>query len=152
MPERFDIGETPIDDTPNPIERVGTPVPLWLSTFLTPLEVTPLDDGRTWRIDETFDYESVVLGRIITVQAGEVTDFASIPRAFYPIFLPTGPYARAAGLHDHLYRAKGEATRAQADAVFLEAMTTLGVNRVTRQILYRGVRWFGGSSYKGGLG
>lgn len=147
----MDIGETPIDDTPNPIERVGVPVPLWLSTFLTPLEVTPLDDGRNWRIDETFDYESVVLGRIVTVHAGEETDFASIPRAFWEFLWPTGPYARAAALHDHLYRTKGEATKAQADDVFLEAMTTLRVNRVTRQILYRGVKWFGGSSYKGGL-
>lgn len=133
------------------IEQVGTPVPLWLPAFLTPLCVTPLDDGRNWLIDETFDFESETLGRVVTVHAGEVTDFASIPRAFWWLFWPTGPYARAAALHDHCYRVKGEATRLEADNLFLEAMTLLRVAAETRQVLYHGVRWFGGSSYKGGL-
>jgi hypothetical protein len=133
------------------LEDVGVPVPLWLSAFLLPLDVTPLDDGRNWRVDETFSFESEVLDAIITIPIGFETDFASIPRAFWSWLPPTGKYSRAAVIHDFLYRTPGMATRAQADAVLREAMEILNVGWLTRQIIYNGVRLGGGSSYRGGL-
>jgi hypothetical protein len=133
------------------LEDVGVPVPLWLSAFLLPLDVTPLDDGRNGRVDETFSFESEVLDAIITIPIGFETDFASIPRAFWSWLPPTGKYSRAAVIHDFLYRTPGMATRAQADAVLREAMEILNVGWLTRQIIYNGVRLGGGSSYRGGL-
>jgi len=133
------------------LEDIGVPVPLWLSQFLLPLEVTPLDDGRNWRVDECFDYESMVLDAIIQIPIGFVTDFASIPRVLWDWLPPTGKYARAAVVHDFLYRTPGFATRAQADGVLMEAMSILNVGWLTRQVIYNGVRLGGSSSYKGGL-
>jgi hypothetical protein len=133
------------------LEDVGVPVPLWLSQFLLPLEVTPLDDGRNWCVDAGFDYESMLLDEIIQIPTGFVTDFASIPRPLWSILPPTGTYSRAAVVHDFCYRTPGFVTRAQADAVLNEAMDLLNCAWATRQVIYRGVRIFGGSSYKGGL-
>ena len=51
------------------------------------------------------------------------------------ILPPTGPYGKAAVLHDWLYRTAGKATRAQADRVLREAMEALGVGWWTRHAL-----------------
>lgn len=135
-----------------PLESVGTRVPLWLSTFLAPLVATPLDDGVHWRIVEPFAFESIVLDRIIVVPAGFVTDWASIPRICWTLVGgPTGPYTKASALHDYCYRTLGFCTRSEADHVLLEAMDVSGVPWLTKQEVYRGVRAFGGPSYKGGL-
>jgi len=133
-----------------PIEDVGVPVPLWLSQFLLPLELEYID-GRNWRVAAGFDFESEVLDAIVSIPVDFVTDFASIPRAFWSLLPPTGTYGKAAVVHDFLYRTPGFATRAQADAVLREAMEILNVGWLTRQIIYRGVRLGGSSSYKGGL-
>jgi hypothetical protein len=145
------VVESPIADTPDPIERVGTPVPLWLTEFLTELEVTPLLDGRNWRVDQGFVYESAHLGRILEIPTGFITDFASIPRVLWDLLPPTGKYSRAAVVHDYLYRTLGVASRADADAVLLEAMKILGVDELTQLAIYDGVRVGGHWSYKGGL-
>jgi hypothetical protein len=132
------------------LQDLGRVVPLWQATFLTPLELEYID-GVRYRVTTAFEFESAVLDRIIAVPAGFVTDFASVPRAFWELLPPTGRYGKAAVVHDRLYHRPSLATKAEADAVFLEAMTVLGVNVVTRQIMYRAVSWFGGSSYQGGL-
>lgn len=46
--------------------------------FLTPLEVTPLADGKNWRVVSDLKFEDAN-GFIHCVHAGFVTDFASIP-------------------------------------------------------------------------
>lgn len=148
----MDIGETPIDDTPMSIERVGVSIPLWQARFLLPLEVTPLDDGVRWQSLTAFDFESITLDRIITVPAGTISDFASIPRSFWTLVGgPTGPYTKPSFLHDYCYHTLGFCTRLQADHVLLEAMDVMGVSWLTKQEVYRGVRLGGASSYKGGL-
>jgi hypothetical protein len=122
----------------------------WVSKFYRPLELEYVD-GRVFRLTAAFTYGSVLLARVLEIEAGFLTDFASVPRALWTLLPPTGRYGKAAVLHDDLYRTPGLATRAQADGVFLEAMTELGVSKATRQIMYRGVRWFGRGAYKGGL-
>lgn len=152
-----------------PLEQVGERVPLRQPPVLLALPVVlpsgatihfpptladeDLDvrwiDGRQWRLLVEFDFASAVLERLIRVPAGFETDFASVPRLLWPILDPTGPYGKAAVLHDWLYRTRGLATRDQADRVFLEAMEALGVGWWTRTIMYRGVRVGGGRSYHG---
>jgi hypothetical protein len=90
-----------------------------------------------------FVFLSPTLGRI-EVEVGFDTDYASVPRVFWSIYPPDGTYTEAAIIHDALYFFQEEAglpvTRAQADAVFLEAMTALGVPALRRRILYSAVR------------
>ena len=52
-----------------------------MSSFTTPLIITPLSDGRNFKLIEEFDYDVGVLGSgdTIHVPKGFVTDFASIP-------------------------------------------------------------------------
>jgi hypothetical protein len=77
-----------------------------------------------------------------------VTDFASLPLGVF-IKSPGGKWDKPAIIHDELYKtplvavAGGtarEVTRAQADAIFLEAMDASGVNWFTKRIIYSGVR------------
>ena len=76
-----------------------------MSAFTTPLKVEHID-GRYWRVLEAFEYRvgSEDSDEIISVPAGFVTDFASIPRfAWWLIGSPTGEYGKAAVKHDYLY-------------------------------------------------
>jgi len=91
----------------------------------------------------TFTYGVNGGGWTYTVPKGFVTDFASIPRIFWMVFPPIGKYARAAVIHDYLYRLKG-CSRFTADAVFREAMYQLCVPVWKRILIYYAVRIFGG--------
>jgi hypothetical protein len=109
-------------------------------------------DGHDWKTVSPFWYVTDVAGGdVIHVPAGFVTDFASVPKALWNILPPTGKYGKAALIHDYCYRTPGIASKANADSIFLEAMTALGVGWWTRNTMYRGVRYFGGHNYKGGL-
>ena len=105
-------------------------------------------DGETWKVLNGFSYTTLVgqLGTI-TVPAGFITDFASIPRGLWNLFPPTGKYGKAAVIHDYLYR-NTVVDRLQCDQVFLEAMECLEVNWFARRIMYRAVRIFGGQARK----
>lgn len=129
-----------------------------MSSFTTPIALIDIAnenldirwmDKNTWQLLVGFDFASQVVERIIKVPAGFNTDFASIPKLFQNILSPTGPYAKAALTHDYLYRTKGQATKEEADSVFLEAMEALKVNRFVRTIMYRAVKYFGGGAYQG---
>lgn len=96
--------------------------------------------GRRIMLDQPFTAAGV------TVPAGFVSDFASIPRAFWRVLPPWGEYNRAAVVHDYLYRTH-EMTRAEADETFLVIMGALGVASWKRRIMYRAVRWFGGRAW-----
>ena len=80
-----------------------------MSSFTSRLEVTPLDDGRKWRLIRTFRYHvgSLGSGVVITIPAGFVTDFASSPRIFWPVLSPWGKWGKAAVVHDLLYQRQG---------------------------------------------
>jgi len=100
-----------------------------------------------------FQFISPSVG-LVTVEAGFDTDFASVPRGLWNLYPPDGPWSPAAFIHDFLYWTQATAemggkplTRAQADAVFLEAMTALGIGWVTRHVLYRAVRLGGGVAW-----
>lgn len=119
--------------------------------FLDPL-VLEYINGREWKVVHEFVYRTDIY-RInpIHVQAGFITDFASVPKLLWNVMPPTGMYGKAAVVHDYLYRTLGIATRGEADNVFLEAMAALGVSKFIRLTMFWGVRVFGGRAYKGGL-
>ena len=100
-----------------------------------------------WEIYEDLTYKDDKLGIKVTVPKGQTTDFASIPRIFWPILPPVGRYSRAAVVHDYLYR-HGLFTRKDCDLIFLHAMEELNVAKWKRVIMYRAVRLFGAPAYK----
>lgn len=111
-------------------------------------------DGHNWKVTADFYYDTdvpLVSGHRVSVPAGFVTDFASIPKFLWNLLPPVGSYGKAAVIHDRLYRTPSLATRAQADRVLLEAMTFLGTAWYVRYVIYAGVRVGGRFSYKGGL-
>jgi hypothetical protein len=102
---------------------------------------------RRWRLLESVEAKAPDVPAI-TAPVGFETDGASVPRIFWNVCPPMSNYTNAAVIHDFLYDNKGQAqgvkyTRAQADKVFLDAMTALGVARWRRRVMYRAVRMFG---------
>ena len=115
-----------------------------MSAFLTPLKVMPLPDGRTWELCEGFSYYTgnAASDFLISVPAGFVTDFASVPRILWWLLPPWGRYGKAAVIHDWLYKSKPWSRR-RCDSIFLEGMKVLGVSWATRTTMYGAVRAFG---------
>lgn len=115
-----------------------------LAVFPDNLRVTPMHDGRMWGVDTPFRY----LGAKpeVSVPVGFVTDFASVPRAFWSVFPPWDTYGDAAIVHDWLYWSQ-HLTRAEADAIFNAAMRDLRVPGWKRHTLYYGVRIFGWAAW-----
>jgi hypothetical protein len=104
--------------------------------------------SRCFRLTEDFTYLSAV--GAITVPSGFVTDGASIPKIFWSILSPFGDYFAAAVIHDYLYSNNNDKfSRLQADLIFKEAMFNLGVPWYRREVIFRAVHSFGGSSFKG---
>jgi hypothetical protein len=117
-----------------------------------PLRVEYLD-GHEWKLLEDFCYfdeegaPGETDGTFIDVPAGFVTDFASIPRVLWNILPPTGPYGKAAVIHDYLYwtgKAEGRPIpKSYADGVFYRAMRELGVGFLRARSMWLAVRLFG---------
>jgi hypothetical protein len=90
----------------------------------------------------------------VIVPAGTLTDGASIPRIFWPLLGPHGPYFLAAVLHDYAYSAIGQRDlgdlgwdRYMADMAFDYAMELDGVNFPTRLVVVSAVRMAGWVPY-----
>ena len=99
-----------------------------MSNFKTPLVVSPLPDGKHWKLHTAFSADIPVRGSLylhITVPAGFITDFASVPWPFWSFIRPWGKWGKAAVLHDYLYQERTGAYRSTADMVFLNAMKLL---------------------------
>lgn len=118
--------------------------------FVVPLRTMHVNDGKpgNQQLLADFLFVSVVLQRVVVVPAGFRTDFASVPRLPLAFWLFGGVADEAAVIHDWLYtnNVKG-VTRKQADEVFAEAMTALGVKGWQRGPMWLGVRLFGGSHW-----
>lgn len=104
-------------------------------------------DHYLWRVYENFEfYLSDDNSDVISVPAGFVTDLASVPRIFWTLLPPDGKYAKAAIIHDYMYD-NALRTKKEADLIFLDGMTVLGVPRWKRMIMYYAVRLFGQGMY-----
>ena len=105
-------------------------------------------DNHLWELHVPLEYHvgHADSSEVITVPEGFITDFASVPRAFWWLLPPAGKYAGAALVHDYLYRTHLY-SRKDADDIFLEAMEVLQVPRWKREIMYYAVRMFGWKAY-----
>ncbi|EIF0665122.1 DUF1353 domain-containing protein [Salmonella enterica] len=118
-----------------------------MSKFTTPAILEMLEHYR-WRVYEPFEfYLSDDNSDIISVPAGFVTDLATIPRIFWTLLPPDGKYAKAAIIHDYLYD-NALRTKKEADLIFLDGMTVLGVPKWKRAVMYWAVRVFGRGMYR----
>ncbi len=113
--------------------------------FLDPLSLIWIGGKRPYELQLPYRYDSLLLDEVITVPVGYRTDFASIPRVFWRILPPHGPYVPAAVVHDWLCDLRGSTgiDSAATHAVFLEAMEVLRVPAWKRATMYRAVRLFG---------
>ena len=101
--------------------------------FLTDLDVQQLDDAHV-RLLAPLVYDSPVLRATVTVPAGFVSDFASVPRWLTLTYALVGGRAKRAGVvHDWLYTVGGltpaptdRVTQRQADDAFAEAIRASG--------------------------
>jgi len=120
-----------------------------MSSFTDSLVVTPLPDGINWKLMTAFTYDVGELGGSdsIVIPKGFVTDFGSVPRVLWSIVSPIGKCVGAYVLHDWLYFTQ-ERSRFVSDAILLEAMEVLGVNRFQRWLVFRGVRLGGWVAWK----
>jgi hypothetical protein len=116
---------------------------LFILQFKNFVKVSPFADGENWFLVEDLDYEVRDTGKIVTVPAGFVTDFASIPRPFWSILPTWGKYGPPAVVHDFLYWDQ-RCTRDQADRILLVAMEESDVGFIRRFFIHRAVAWGGG--------
>jgi hypothetical protein len=105
--------------------------------FLSALDLRAHVPGE-WVLLSGLDYRSAA-GRMYHVPARFITDLASIPGVFQPAIDRNGKSRRAAVLHDWLYCLR-QGTRAEADALFLEALQAEGVNWFIRRAMWLAVR------------
>jgi Protein of unknown function (DUF1353) len=140
---------------------------LWLTTLCAPLAsaavalilqpinppaLKPFADNMQWVLLEDINYHIGDSSLVITVPKGFVTDFASIPRAFWSFGLsPNGRYSKAAIIHDYLYWTQG-CSRKQSDNILMIAMKESQVPASTRSTIYDGVRVGGGGAWKSNAG
>lgn len=108
---------------------------------------------KTWLLLTTFEYRlgSDDGSEFVRVEAGFVTDFASIPRPLWWLWPPSqGPYLAATLVHDCLYKtgyvvnretgARRTINRGEADDVMKEIMEVCETPLATKRGLFRGVR------------
>jgi len=117
------------------------------------IRIPALAIGRKgkWLLTEELQYYSSRLDKVIVVPEIFETDLASIPPYLTWLVPKNGKHRAAAIVHDHLYVQHGKVggatlTRAECDAIFLEAMVVLGVSKWRRKIMYYAVRsggWYG---------
>lgn len=128
-----------------------------MKAFLNELDLTPLPDGRSWKLLSPFRYCADLGsgGDIITVPTGFITDLASVPQFLWNIFPPFGRYDQAAVIHDYIYVLGGIIpgasriyTKADADGIFKDAMQLCGVGLIKRNIMYFAVSKFGKGNFK----
>lgn len=121
-----------------------------MSSFTSPLIVSPMPDGRNFKLYRSFKYHvgTKYSKNVISVPAGFVTDFASVPSLFWSFLPYWGRYGKAATLHDWLYHTR-ETTRKYADDIFYEAMLVGGTPKWQARLMYWSVRAFAWLAWKG---
>lgn len=119
-----------------------------MSKFLTPLDLRHIGE-RKFELTRPLIYEDS-RGMFWEVPAWFKTDLASVPRAAWYLFPPSGEYAAAAVLHDYLTENRVKIanrdhialTQKVIDKMFLEAMKATGTSMLRRYPIYGAVRVF----------
>ena len=118
--------------------------------FLSRLQVEQQEDGCTWAVLGPLRYVSPIHGSLITVPAGFVTDFASVPRLPFAYWLAGNTAHAPAVVHDYLYQTQITKDRGLADAIFLEAMAVEGDPWWRRRLMWSAVRAVGQAPWRTG--
>lgn len=112
--------------------------------FLSELDVRVVDkefhpEGKTgfFMVLTDFTYEGSE--HTVTVPAGTLINFASVPRILRWLFNRFGPSRKAAAVHDYTYEVKW-GTRKAADELFREMLECRNVGKATRNVYKFGVR------------
>lgn len=109
--------------------------------------------GATWSLAEPMEYHvgAEDSDTVVEVPAGFETDLASVPWFGRWLVSSWKGTARAAVVHDFLYSVVGRRvhgfTRAQADAIFSEALRVTGSRLWV--LIYATVRLFGLAAWRG---
>ena len=112
-----------------------------------------LRGGINYQIEEILAYQPSLIfeGKVvgtIAVEAGTITDFASVPRFFWRIISPIDDDVRLpAIIHDDLYT-KQIWPKKVADLIFKEALIAHGAPAWKVNAMYQAVNWFGGKAWK----
>jgi hypothetical protein len=85
--------------------------------------------------------------RSVTAPVGFVTDFASIPRAFWSLLRPDGNYTYPAIIHDFLYWTQ-DRPKDEADQILKLGMEDFAIDTVSLNSIYQGVHLFGGGAWE----
>jgi hypothetical protein len=119
-----------------------------MSNFLSKLilENADVSDDGQWKLTAPLVYVSDVAKQSFTVPAGFQTDLASVPRIPIIFDLMGATSNEPAALHDWLYTSH-VVSRSMADAVLREASAVCGVPCWRRNMMWVGVRIFGGSHW-----
>lgn len=142
----------------------------WVNRFGGKLVLVLLDNkytpsvrgGRSlWALHDPLSYQPSNDTHVITAPKGCVTDLASIPRPFWILLPPDGPWVKAAIIHDYLYATQGTGqlppgvpgskqpkgitrptpyTRSESDWILRDALRNRGVDVVRRNLIWAGVR------------
>jgi hypothetical protein len=153
-----ELAEAPAVASPDPgvVDRFGGKLYLVLLDDKTH---PSLRSGRSlWATNRVITYAPSDGSGLICIPKGFVTDLASIPRLFWTLLPPDGPWVKAAVIHDYLYYTKGSGlwkghprsisrakdyTRPEADWILRDAMKDRHVDGFGRNAIYFAVR-FGG--------
>ena len=104
---------------------------------------------QLYELAQDLKYQSDVLGCVVTVPEGYITDFASIPRIVWNILDPEDPIILYPSVvHDYLYSnggkiPEGTFSRLQADKLIREGMDLSGSSKWKRFVVFNSVRAFG---------
>lgn len=124
-----------------------------MARILGDLTIRLNEGGATWSLAEPLEYHvgSAESETIVEVPAGFQTDLASVPWFGRWLVSSWKGTARAAVVHDFLYSVVGRRlhgfTRAQADAVFGEALRVTGSK--VWPLVWAAVRLFGHAAWRG---
>jgi len=122
--------------------------------FTTPIVLrVPHVEGGYWIVEEPLNFQSQIFTypdgkpKNYIVEAGSVTDLASVPRLPIVYWLVGNRGAAAAIVHDFLYsdgiRLKLIESRWEADEVYREALLSEQVSSYLANMMFWGVRQFG---------
>ena len=129
-----------------------------MSSFTTPLVVSPMECGRKWKLFLPFTYHigSKRSNRYIQVPKDFEMDFASIPKFLFWLLPWWAKFNKSSPIHDFLYRVKRvmgkPITRKKADDIWLESMLVDFRNhwggKLVAYIEYYMVRVFGSMAWR----
>lgn len=135
-----------------------------MGKFLTELETRQLDDKNSVLL-KPLQYRSEILGGILEVETGFISDGSSTPRVPFIYAFYGGRAHREGFVHDRLYRAPGHrvaiiladgsiktiyVSKRTCDKTYMEAMIAREKEWYIRKGMYAGVYFGGFRSYRTG--